>query len=53
MGMANIKLVSQGASEIIISCNIGEHCAAMNAINNQPPSKYNNLVFPWFNYSLE
>ncbi|KAI8333611.1 hypothetical protein BC941DRAFT_516118 [Chlamydoabsidia padenii] len=42
-----------GMANINISCNIEESCATMNAINNQPPSKYNTLVSPGLKNALE
>ncbi|SAM01673.1 hypothetical protein [Absidia glauca] len=51
----NIEMISQGASEINISCVIEESCAvtAMNVIHDQLLSKRNKLVLPALKTSLE
>ncbi|CAO3586368.1 unnamed protein product [Absidia cylindrospora] len=51
----NIEMISQGASEINISCVIEESCAvtAMNVIHDQLLSKRNNLVLPTLKNNLD
>jgi aspartate kinase len=51
----NIEMISQGASEINISCVIEESCAvtAMNVIHDQLLSKRSQLVLPTLKAALE